>query len=259
MKCPTCGANLQIEDEICPFCQNPNPFAVKHRQDMQYYHQEFQETKQNVEEKARRFHSLTAKITVIAVLFAMVVGMIYIGSEGPYRIWASGVRKEIARNVGDYRAKLDAYEQEGDWLSLYAFYDARNLTYYSEEFREYSILYFMIFEYRCTLNVIFRYRAEPERYSTAERATLIASHLDSFYRSVERIGYESDYYDINYTPEHQDAYARIREDMEAVLTAYCDLTEEEILLLPEYSISKKAVLIEEGLLRQEAERKKAEQ
>lgn len=248
MKCPTCGANLQIEDEKCPFCQNPNPFAVKHQQQMRYYHKEFQETKQAVEKKARHFNSFTAKIAIIAVLLVMIIGMIYIGDEGPYRIWLSGVKKDIAVNEAAYEAQLRAYEQEGDWLSLYAFYNIRNLSC-TAEFRDYSILGFAIFDYKSILNDVSRYMEEAENVSASESASLIARHLDSFYKYVERIGYESEYYDGSYTPEHQDAYVRVREDLEAVLSAYCHLTNEELSLLPDYSVSKKSRLIEEGLLR----------
>lgn len=258
MKCPTCGANLQIEDEKCPFCQNQNPFAVKHRQQMRYYHREFQETKQKVEKKARHFNALTAKITMIAVLLAMIIGMIYIRNEGPYRIWLSGVKKDIAQNAAAYEAQLRAYEQEGEWLSLYAFYNTRNLSCTSE-FREYSLFSFMIFDYKSILAGVSRYIEEPENLSAAESAALIAGHLDSFYKYVERIGYESGYYDDNYTPEHQEAYARIREDLEAVLSVYCHLTEEELALLSDYSVSKKSALIEEGLLRYKDGRKGAEE
>ena len=94
---------MQIEDEKCPFCANPNPFAVEHRQDMQRYHREFQETRQEVEKKARHFNSLTAKVTVIAVLFAMVIGMIVIENEGPYRIWSNHLHRDISKNEQEYR------------------------------------------------------------------------------------------------------------------------------------------------------------
>lgn len=254
MKCPTCGANLQIEDEKCPFCRNPNPFAVKHRQQMRHYQQEFQETKREVEKKARHFNSLTAKITVIAVLFVMIIGMVYMGNEGPYRIWSGRVKHDIAVNAEEYKETLSAYEKEGDWLSLYAFYEARNLGH-TDAFREYSILYFVIFDYKNILNCVTRYRMEPEEGTAAVCADRIAQHLDSFYKTTGRISYESAYYDGNFTPEHQEAYARLREEIEALLSAYCGLTKEELALLPDYSVSKKGSLIEEGLLRYEEERK----
>ena len=37
MKCKNCNANLQIEDEKCPYCGAENPYAKKHRADMKKY------------------------------------------------------------------------------------------------------------------------------------------------------------------------------------------------------------------------------
>ena len=108
MKCPTCGANLQIEDEKCPFCGNPNPFAVKHQQDMRQYRQEFQETKQEVEKKTLHFNFFTARIAVIAVLLMMILGMVFVINEGPHYLWARRVERDIAKNMENYRAELSA-------------------------------------------------------------------------------------------------------------------------------------------------------
>lgn len=249
MKCPTCGANLQIEDEKCPFCGNPNPYARKHRQEMQYYHQEFQKTKQEVEKKTRHYNSFTVRITAAAVLLVLILGMAYIGRDGAYYIWYGQVKRQIAAHAGEHAQNLGAYEQDGDWMRLYAYYDANNLSY-TNDFHEYRILYYTIFDYKCILNDITRYRTGDSYYTAEEVSSRIAEYLDSFYQSVERVTYEAEYYDDNYSPGHKEAYARIREDMEAVLSAYCHLTKEELKALPDYSVAKKSSLLEEGLLRE---------
>ena len=243
---------MQIEDEKCPFCGNPNPFAGKHRQDMRRYHREFQETREKVEKKARHFNSFTAKATVIAVLFVMVILMFFVGSEGPFRIWSNRMKRDVEKNAAQYRQTLRAYEEEGNWRAFYALYDAKNISY-TEEMREYRVLEFMISDYKGVLNELTRYRDRESDADVAYSASRIANYLDGYYRAVGRISYEGKYYEECYTPERQESYERMTGELEAALLTYGHLTKEELALLPDYSVAKKSALMEEGLLREAAD------
>ncbi|MDE6404567.1 MAG: zinc ribbon domain-containing protein [Lachnospiraceae bacterium] len=256
MKCPTCGANLQIEDETCPFCGNPNPFAVKHQQDMRHFQQEFQKTKQEVEKKTLHFNSFTARIAVIAALLVMVLGMIYVMDRGPYYLWSSRIERDIAKNVQKYGAELSACEEAGAWRRLYALHDVKSLDH-TRDFQEYTVLSFVIFDYKSILNQMTSFREENGN-DAATASARMASHLDSFYKSTGRSTFGSTYFDNNYTPKHMEAYGRMQEDLEAALSVYCHLTKEEVAALSDYSVVKKAALIEEGLHREADEVKEAE-
>lgn len=246
---------MQIEDEKCPFCGNPNPFAVKHRQDMRRYHREFQETRQEVEKKARRYNSFTAKVTVIAVLFVMVIVMIFVGGEGPFYIWSSQLERDVEKNAGQYRQMLRDYEEEGNWRAFYALYDAKYIGF-TDEMQEYRVLEFMIADYKGVLNELTRYRDQETEADVSASASRIANYLDSYYKAAGRITYEGQYYDESYTPERQESYARITKDLEAALFTFGHLTKEELALLPDYSVAKKSALIEEGLLRETVKNRK---
>lgn len=259
MKCPTCGANLQIEDEKCPFCGNPNPFAVKHRQDMKHYHQEFQKTKNEVEQKTNRFTFVTVKVTVIIVLIVLTVGVSYLKEDGYYRIEANRIRRDIEKNRQSYNAQMAAYEEEKDWLGMYAFYNAKELYYDSESFREYMAVYNASFNYKGVLDYAPCGRSNTDYYNAGNVSRWLAEYLDRFYDYEQRISYSSDYYDASYAPEHMEALACMREDLDAVLMAYCHLTKEELELLPDYSTAKKQSLLEEGLLRENVDENKGEE
>lgn len=240
---------MQIEDEKCPFCGNPNPFAKKHRQDMRRYHREFQETRLEVEKKARHFNSFTAKVTVIAVLFVMVIVMIFVGNEAPFRIWSNQLERDVEQNAEQYRQTLRDYEEEGNWRAFYALYDAKNISY-TEEMQEYRVLGFMISDYKGVLNELTRYMDQEPDVDVSYSASRIANYLDNFYRAAGRISYEGQYYDDSYTPERLESFDRLTKDLEAALFTYCHLSKEELALLPDYSVAKKSALIKEGLLRE---------
>ena len=68
MKCDFCGANLTIDDEVCPYCHTPNTHYVKHREDMHRYEQDYQSTKTEVYETAGKTSKKATQIAVLAVL-----------------------------------------------------------------------------------------------------------------------------------------------------------------------------------------------
>ena len=72
MKCQHCGNNLNIEDKYCPYCGQPNPFAVKHQEEMERFEKDYQETKEDVLEQSSRFNRHTVRITIIAVMVALI-------------------------------------------------------------------------------------------------------------------------------------------------------------------------------------------
>lgn len=151
---------------------------------------------------------------MIAALLVMILGMLYVIDEGPYRLWSVRVKRNISENREDYR-----------------------------------VVSFVIFDYKYILNQMTSFREEKGNDAVTV-SNSIATHLDSFYRSTGRISYEGTYFDDNYTPEHMESFRRMQEDLEAALSVYCHLTKEEVAALADYSVVKRAALIEEGLHRE---------
>ena len=48
MKCPNCGSNLTIDDEVCSFCGVANPHARTHREEMRRFKKDYDRTKSEV-------------------------------------------------------------------------------------------------------------------------------------------------------------------------------------------------------------------
>ena len=72
MKCQHCGNNLNIEEIFCPYCGQPNPFAVKHQEAMRRFEKDYERTKKDVLEQSTRFNRHTVRITILAVLLALI-------------------------------------------------------------------------------------------------------------------------------------------------------------------------------------------
>lgn len=248
MKCPSCGANLQIEDEKCPFCGKENPFAVKHRRDMHYYNREFHQARQSVEQKTERFTSSAVKITVIAVLLTLNIIMAFLTAEGPYQIWKMQTNRDIQKNYEAYEAQLAAYEEEGNWCAMEEFYEAKSLSM-GQNYHEYRVVVNAANSYKYIMQMLMNYASEEGYIDARECGERVADSLDYFYAYIDRTEYQYEDYDICYEGRQGEALERMRADMEAVLIAYAHMTPEEVQSLADYSKSKKTSLIEEGLLR----------
>ena len=128
MKCKYCGADLTMEDEVCPFCHNPNPYYVKHREDMHRYEQDYQETKSDVYETAGKTSRKATQIAILAVLGGLFLGTVVLNTN----IWTVErmiQRHKIRNNISTHLAKLDQYLAEEDWASFTDYIDMNQLYY----------------------------------------------------------------------------------------------------------------------------------
>ena len=75
MKCEHCGNNLGIEDEKCPYCGKENKFAWKHNKDMDRYEADYESVKEEVLSNSRHFNGLAVRITITAILLAVIAGL----------------------------------------------------------------------------------------------------------------------------------------------------------------------------------------
>ena len=88
MKCKHCGSNLNIEDKFCPYCGEPNPYATLHQKEMDKYKKDYQATKRDVLEQSSRFNRRTVKVTIIAIMVALIAAvMVLIFNVDNIRYW----------------------------------------------------------------------------------------------------------------------------------------------------------------------------
>ena len=115
-----------MEDEVCPFCHNPNPYYVKHREDMHRY--DYQETKSDVYETAGKTSRKATQIAILAVLGGLFLGTVVLNTN----IWTVErmiQRHKIRNNISTHLAKLDQYLAEEDWASFTDYIDMNQLYY----------------------------------------------------------------------------------------------------------------------------------
>ena len=247
MKCPNCGSNLTIDDEKCQFCGQANPFAVKHRREMKRFTSEFNKTKATVLKESRKVNHWAAKITLIAVLVALNVVIMYFNVES-YGVEKFFNRRRIEANYLTYKKQLDQYEEEQNFIAFYKYFEINEL-YHSDLMNEYRKVqnicsyYSSIYQYVMQLQI-----DEDPYYNPEDRMEYIA----------ESIGYMYDYYtpdeysdEEQYKPEHQVCMTAAVEQAEDLIQTYFNLTDEEIESFDTLSNARRQILMEEGMTRNE--------
>lgn len=242
MKCPSCGYGLHIEDEKCPHCGKENPYYKMHRADMGRYEHDFSEVKRDVYEKTGFFTGLTVKITIIAVLVALELGVLVFN----YFSWdiRSAIGESRAKkNVKEYVEILDELEQSGQYMEFAEFY-AQKYLYYCDEYDHYSKVQQVCRQYEYVYRGFMNLSKENDYITPQEKIVQLCENLENLYEACERKTYDKEEY---FTGQHMKTMENILEDVKALLVAYGNLTEEEAEEFPNLSNARKQLALERGL------------
>lgn len=246
MKCKNCGSNLTIDDEVCSFCGNANPFAAKHRAEMRYFTKEFNETKEEVLKQSGSLNKWAVKITMIAVLIALNC-LVMCAIMYSYEIENFIINRHVIAHYNTYKSTLDELEENRNYIGFYEYYDENSL-YRLDVFEEYKSVYYIcnnyVNVYRNTLSVVTEEEGESE--------------YDSYERKIESISdaMESAYYYCNpreysnmeeYSTKHQACMDDAIAQMEDLIQVYFNISDGDMERFPELSTARRQVLMEEGI------------
>lgn len=194
MKCQHCGSNLNIEDNFCQFCGQPNPFAVQHQREMEQFTHDYIETKEEVIKETEGKSRRAGKITVLAVLFALVcIMLILVIKADDISYWRQD--KKIADNKAKYEAVVREYMSEEDVLGL-AYYAQENRITWNDSFREYDKMFSVASDYRRLYEYCAELRQldylEYKNYSKTEIIESISEYLQMMFEDYKREQYDKD-------------------------------------------------------------------
>lgn len=253
MKCENCGADLHIDHQRCPYCGTANPYYKKHREDMNRYQQEFQETRQDVYRETSRYTGLSVRITIVAVLvalnafvfFAQAVFADYISYQLQY--------SRDVKQADEFREQLERMEQEGDYIGMAQFCNSHNVWRLDalDDFSQirlvcgnYEYLYYAV------MKLVYYSSHDPDR-DIEYQLDLINSSLKDIYQAMDREeSYGGD--GAAYSGSHKDAMEKCLEQIYALLYTYCNVSREDLQKFPELTSAQRRMVLEEGVQLNEA-------
>ena len=246
MKCQHCGNNLNIEENFCPYCGQPNPFAVRHQEAMRRFEKDYESTKKGVLEQSSRFNRHTVRITILAVLLALIAATaILLIKANDIRWWR--MEKRVEARADEHRAAIGELMDNRDYLGLYSYLTENDIRY-TDSFREYdavcdsSFQYMQIYENLMMLHVK---KTDPEAFRYYGREELLQDVAYAISRINECLKPQS-YNEAAYTAEKIAYMESLRGRVEVLLEGYLGLSREEAESTREMTMARINVLLEDS-------------
>ena len=251
MKCKNCGGEIRLEEMYCPYCGSPNIEAQQHARDMAHYQSEFEQTKEEVIDKAGRQSRLAVRITATALLLLAIAANIFIQSNS-YEIGRMIRSLHSSQTKNEYEQRINSYLDAEDYLGFAAYWS--NERIYSSDYLpdSYFGLYRVATNYRYACQEIMRL-VNHDKYADMDLAAKhCASYVQEFYESLEPDNY--DMQKISSEPAFMQHIENMETSLEAMYITYFSMTPEEAKSMRELSQGNRTLLIERGTekYRQEA-------
>ena len=244
MKCKNCNANLQIEDEKCPYCGAENPFAKKHRADMKKYAGEFDSTRNEVLANSRRFNRFTVKITIIAVLFALCV-IAFMLLMNAYEAREFFRDRNIGLHRNEHISRVTELLDEGNYIGASNYVNANSISYV-EPLKEYYELFGVLRYYNYIvddINAIITWDMKDSHYEEKDEVfSRMAGYVHYLHDETVPRTYA---YEGSYTEDKLAYMEAVVDEMELLLKTYIGLHDEDFEGLYELTDIKRTLLFEE--------------
>ena len=249
MKCEYCGSNLGIEDELCPHCGKPNSHAKQHSEAMRAFTARFRNTETEVRENTRRFNRFTVSLTVLAILVALnAIMLLLIANEWELEDFIT--ERHIRRNMDMYSSNIDRMIEEKDYRGL-DYYSRANKIAYSTALEQYDVVFSVSRSYGNMLDGIIGLfvNDRSKSYNTVNDGEII----ENIARYYDNLCGEADYLERTWGepyPEHVKEFVyNAIEDGGMLLKEFFGITDEELRLMGDMTLSRITVLLEEGYSR----------
>ena len=211
MKCNSCGAEIGLTDEVCPYCGAVNKQAAAHLEEMEQYKDRSKKTKGKVKE------SIAANIPILVSALILVLLVIGTGvssyvAENAYLFRHRASRAEAIKKHEEYSQILRQYLKDGDYAA------------------------FSSFKEECVL-----YGADSPRYGLDSDISSCQMGIENFYYEYER-----KLHDMEGDP-YMDNAIDMKKKMDAAMKIYLGLDGGELEEYLASSSNKQEAYLEEVL------------
>ena len=222
MKCISCGAEIGLTEEKCPYCGRAIKETARHRADLKAYKKRNEIAKRGLAKVISENMPMVISAVVMIVLIIALIVVAYI-ENNVYTFRSGAMRKESVERYEEFSAEMEAYLEAGDYTGFVAFKEYHNIAEWEEPYKELKLLCERAEEYDSLVSgvesvVMF---GEDARWYDPE------SEISDCQRVIWRFYYE---YGLHYEEIEKDPYAEYIHDMknkaDILLKIYLGLDDE---------------------------------
>lgn len=259
MKCEFCGANIDIESDICPYCGMKKEQFQEHRRAMGNYARSFQQTKDTVVEQNRSFSRKAGAIAVICVLIVAILGLICCRMN-MYEISRTIKQAKLMREASIHTARLDELEQAGRYEEFAQYYSEHYLHYVDDEapYAQYQMVYSFATEYEIAVSELTRLvMSDDETYAESSAYTMeyfVESYnylINEYQLYIIEKDDQTRYDESCYSKTHLASINAMRQNLNQLIVSCLGVSEDQIEQFENESNAHRIIMLEEGAKKDE--------
>lgn len=242
MKCQYCAGDLSIENAFCPHCGKQNPFYAAHREDMARYERQFNYTKENTIKKNERDTRKAVRITIVAVLSALILASIIV------LIFMDDINDKIEsnknkRNLDSIMATLSEMEEQQDYLNMHIYYDRVYDGLRRTEITEFSEVDTMTAYYATLVNRVASMTTNEFYGDSTELAKTFSNSFKYMFDILDRA--DKNPSAERFSAKHMESINNIMEDACIIVEKYLGIPRDLIMETRDYTDTQRQLLFEE--------------
>ena len=187
MKCRSCGAEIGLTDEICPYCGRSITETAGHQRDLKAYKSKNEKTKRRLSKTIKENMPITISAVVMVVLL-IATGIAFYVEDNAYSFRSDAMRKESVKNYDEYSAKIQKYLDAGDYTGFAAFKEYHSIAEWEEPYDDLRLLWELTKEYADLVSSVessLMFGQDASRYRPEDDVSDCRRAIKDFYHEYE--------------------------------------------------------------------------
>ena len=187
MKCISCGAEIGLTVEKCPFCGRIVTETAGYKADLKAYRGRSEKTKRGLAKILDGNIPLVISAAVMVALF-VATGIAFYVKENAYHFRSDAMRKESVDKYEEYSKQIENYLEAGDYTGFVAFKEYHNIAEWEAPYDDLDLLWEMAYDYDSLVSNVessVMFGPEADRYNPEEDVYDCRRAIREFYQEYD--------------------------------------------------------------------------